>query len=137
MGYAGREDDERTRAAFVLSTIYLDIHRTAQDVENLIDVVNVHSGRRSTACGCLDANNCAVLGARRMVEQILSQALVCAAFVNAHRNQSCERIPLGSSYEIIFDFFDYRKMVFLRQEKTITLPKIVINTVNPQPVCGP
>ena len=82
MRHPGRKDNERTGVAVVQFTLYLDAHSTAQDVENLIDGVNVHPGWGSAAWGCLDAIDCAVLGAGCVIEQFLGQALVSAALVD-------------------------------------------------------
>jgi len=80
--HAGREDDERAGRAVVLLTLDLDAHRATQDVEDLIDVVDVHAGRGAAAGGRLDAIDRAGLGTRGVIEQILGQALVGAALVD-------------------------------------------------------
>ena len=77
--YPGREDNERAGRAVVLLTFDLDAHRATQDVEDLIDRVDVHTGRGAAAGGRLDAVDRAGLGPRGVVEQILGHALVGAA----------------------------------------------------------
>jgi len=43
--HTGREDNQRTGGAVVLLIFDLNAHRAAQDVEDLIDCVDVHTGR--------------------------------------------------------------------------------------------
>ena len=66
--HAGRKDDERTGRAVVLLSLDLDAHRATQDIEDLIDVVNVHAGRGAAAGGCLNAKDRAGLGTRGVIE---------------------------------------------------------------------
>jgi len=80
--HAGREDDERTGRAVVLFSLDLDAHGAAQDVEDLVDLVDVHAGRGATAGGCLDAMDRAGLGPRGVIEQLLGQAFVGPALFN-------------------------------------------------------
>jgi len=60
--HAGREDAERAGRALAPLPFDLDAHRASQDVEDLIDVVDVHAGRGPAAGGRLDAMDRAGLG---------------------------------------------------------------------------
>jgi len=80
--HPGRKDDERAGRAFVLLTLDLNAHYATQDVEDLIDVVDVHAGRGATASGRLNAIDRAGLGTRGVIEQILGQSLVGAALID-------------------------------------------------------
>ena len=77
--HAGRKDDERAGPALVLRSLDLDAHAAAQDVKDLIDGVRVHAARGAAARGRFDAIDAAMFGTRRVIEQLLGQALIGAA----------------------------------------------------------
>jgi hypothetical protein len=81
--HACGEDDERAGAAVIPFAIDLDAHRSPQDVEDLIDLVDVHTRRRASTDRRLDAIDRAGLGARGVIEQRLRQAFVRAALVDS------------------------------------------------------
>ena len=63
----GGKDDERTRRAIVLFSFDFYAHRTAQDVKNLIDLMNMKTGWRAATGGRLDVRDRAVFGAGVMI----------------------------------------------------------------------
>ena len=63
----GGKDDERTRRAIALFSFDFYAHRTAQDVKNLVDLMNMKTGRRAATGGRLDVKDRAVFGTGAMI----------------------------------------------------------------------
>jgi hypothetical protein len=65
-----------------LSSFNFDAHCPAQNIEDLINVVHVQTGRRPSADRRLDAENRTRLGPRGVVEQRLGQPVIGTAPVD-------------------------------------------------------
>ena len=80
--HSSREDDQRSGANLIFLPLDFDIHRAFQDIENLIHLMSVQTGRRATPGGRLDALDRAGLRPRGVIEKRLGETLVRTGSVN-------------------------------------------------------
>src|ERR1700682_4826232 len=76
MWHAGRKYDQGAWARNMTVACDLQVHRPAQDVEDLIDLVRVHTRRRPFAGRGLDAVDAAGGRARVVIQQRLAKAFL-------------------------------------------------------------